>query len=110
TALAAPAKDLLADACRHVVWCLVLPHPDDDPASGAERRRVPCVTVPVSLELRTPILRVRLGLRAVCRTRVPEAAIDEHSDALTREDPVRTRRGPTVTDLAVQAEPETGAV
>jgi hypothetical protein len=67
---------------------LMLPQPHDLPAGPTEVPRVTPIPFAVTPELRAPEGGVALGLRAVPRTAVPEAAVDEDHEPPRPEDEV----------------------
>ena len=78
----------------------MLPQAHDIPPGPPEVTRVAAIAFLVEKELRPPEGGVALGLRAVARTAMPEAAIDEHHEPTGAEDEVRShpeRLAPGVT-------------
>ena len=67
----------------------MLPDSDDFPARCLQERIRLRIPLYVALELRSPVLLIRPGNRAMVRAKVPEATIDEDSDLRGAEDDVR---------------------
>lgn len=76
------------DAICRVLWILVLPDPDDVPASGSQRQVVAAVSGYVSIDLGGPVVAVGFRHAAVLGASVPVAAVDEDGHLLPREDEV----------------------
>jgi hypothetical protein len=81
--------DSRAHAAGRRLGVLVLPDPDDPPTRCDQQAVDPIVSLPVSIELRSPILAVCLRHVAVVGAAMPEATIDEYRDSLGREHYVR---------------------
>lgn len=82
----------------------MLPGPKHHPTGVCKGSVDGAVPGDVSLELRSPVVRVRLRLVAVDRTAVPEAAVDEHREARPREDNVRANEPIRGADRKVRPE------
>jgi hypothetical protein len=87
TPLTSPIDDRLDSIgrCRGV---LVLPDPHDRPSGVRQRVVVAPVASDIPIELCLPVVAVGARSRAVLWAPVPEAAVDEHGHARTREDDV----------------------
>jgi hypothetical protein len=70
--------------CRHL-RVFMFPHPDGEPVLGLEEFVGRSVAREVGLQFRLPPFTVVGWNRAVLRTTVPEAAVDEDGDALSRK-------------------------
>jgi hypothetical protein len=88
--LATSAKQVL-DAFRGHGHRLVLPDPNHFPAISRESKIRATVALNVAFELLAPPLPVGFRHHEVFRTPMPEAAVDEDCDALTRKHDVRLR-------------------
>jgi hypothetical protein len=99
--------DDFGDAIRGRGGILMLPYADDEPAEPCQVIVVTTVALTVPLDLRRPVLRVRLGEDSVTRAAVPEAAVNEDCDAGAQEDDVDPRGASTRSDPEVDAEPKT---
>ena len=66
----------------------MLPQAHDIPPGPPEVTRVAAIALPIATELRAPEGGVALGLRAVPRTAMPEAAVDEDHETTEAEDEV----------------------
>jgi hypothetical protein len=66
----------------------MLPNPHDFPTGGFERLVIPSIPGYVAFKLGGPIVGVCPRGHPVDRAAMPEAAVDEHGDALGREDDV----------------------
>jgi hypothetical protein len=78
------------DAIGRVDRILMLPDDDQAPACRSKSNRVASIPQYVALELRLPIGGIRARHDAIDRASMPEAALTFDSDALPREDHVRT--------------------
>jgi hypothetical protein len=82
----------------------MLPDSDNGPAGHFKLTVGVCVALTVASDLRLPIPIVDPRLVAVVWAAVPEAAIDEHGHARTREDdidgPAQPVKGPTMDEIA----------
>lgn len=63
----------------------MLPNPNDPPSVTPQQPTLHAVARDVALDLASPEIRVVLRPRRVLRTPVPEAAVDEHREALLRK-------------------------
>jgi len=86
----------------------MLPETQDAPASPGKRNINVAISPHVRPDLHPPPRGIGLRPRPVTRTPVPEAAIDEDSNALTREQKVGT--APSAADGAVYEEPKSKAM
>jgi hypothetical protein len=73
------------DLLGRVGWPLVLPNADHGPTKGFERDIGLLISAAVGPNLLSPPSRVRFGRHAVIGAPMPEASVDEHNDAGTRE-------------------------
>ena len=83
-------KQGLADTIGYQADVLVLPRPDDDPASRLKRVIVGAVAVDVALQLGRPPANVALRWAEMLRAAMPEAAVDEDGDPCAGEDNIGT--------------------
>src|SRR4051794_37287511 len=81
----------------------VFPRTDYGPARGRETLRLLGVPPLVARDLRVPVGRVQLRSSAVLRAAVPEASVDKHRKALTRERDVGPRLPALNRDRVVDA-------
>lgn len=78
------------DSSQHAVKRLVLPNAKYDPPRAFKSRRLSLISVAVPPDLCLPELPVGGGHLPVFGATVPKAAVDEDSDATTREQDVGT--------------------
>jgi hypothetical protein len=102
----ASASDRLDDASSCLVGRLVFPHPNDRPPFLSQRVVDSSIALDVPGELWAPVVVVRLGRAAVFGAAVPEAAVQEDSDASRAEDGVRPRANVASGYESVLPEPE----
>jgi hypothetical protein len=76
------------DVLGRLARVVVFPHSDNRPPCCCQGCVCVLITAPVAFELLGPPRRIGLGLLAMLRASVPEAAIDEDRDALPRENDV----------------------
>src|SRR5918999_5977056 len=99
--------DRPGDRVRGQLRILMLPDADDDPAGSCERHVVTSVAGAVGGDFRDPVTAVRGRERAMVRTAMPVAAVDEDCYATPGEDDV----GPDAhvaeveTQVATEAKP-----
>lgn len=94
-----------------VAWVLVFPHPNRVPPHVRESRVGVRIALNVPRELRLPVRAVRARYLRVLRTAVPEAAVEEDGNALTREGDINTDEATTRhSDRIVAAEAEPSAM
>lgn len=82
----------LLNRCGGGVRILVLPDPDDSPASIAQQLVVVAITVDVTLKLGVPVLAVAAWAGSVSGASVPEAAVDEDGQSGAGEDDIGSDR------------------
>jgi hypothetical protein len=74
------------DPSRSLLWVVVFPHPHDLPASIGQPSVGVAIALPVACDLRRPVPPIDvMDPAAVYLAAMPEAAIDEDSDASPRE-------------------------
>ena len=88
----------------------MLPEPKDSPSGRLERLVGPPIAFDVLCKLGNPVGRVSAGLTAVLRTGVPEATVDEYSQACAGKDDVGPDCSPAGGDWEVHAKTMTSAV
>lgn len=76
---------------RHESGILVFPESEHQPTCSPEFAIVPPIAFDVRRELLKPPTPVGVRCRAMHRTRMPEAAVEEDRDMFLRKDEIRTR-------------------
>ena len=99
-----------SNATRNGDGGLVLPCSDNVPASAAKGHVHASVAGRVALELWTPVVLITTGGVPMLGATVPEAAVDEDSDAPPREHDIGPYGDIGDADEVVDTKPETGGV
>lgn len=88
----------------------MFPPPDYLPPSILESLRLKSVARAIALDLRRPIVEVRLWRPVVLPAAMPKASIDEDRETVTREGDVDSDHATGNLDRVVDAIPQTGGV
>jgi hypothetical protein len=88
----------------------VLPDPNHQPACACQRLCLPPVTDDIAVKLRLPEPVIRRWHLAVSGTRVPETAVDEYCDALSRKRDIRPYKLSVDSEREILAESEASGV
>ena len=101
-----PAVKYRGNPCDASRWALVLPNSNRAPAALSEPAIVLSVPLTITCKLGLPVASVRDRLRAVQKTPVPEAAVNENCHASAGKSDVGARSRSSWTELVVHAKPE----
>ncbi len=109
-ALPIPARHRARNLPRRTIRVRVFPHPNDEPASGAQECVRFCVPIAIGLNFLDPPGPVALRRRAMDRAAVPEASIDEYGHSGSSKHDVRSPAPHVGKGRMVYAKPKAGTM